>query len=68
MTLKEIKASNKEFLTASDIAPVIQCNPQSLRNQAKRDASKLGFPVTIINNRILFPRVAFLHYIGEEAA
>lgn len=65
MTLAEIKASPAVWLTAADIAPVLECNPNSIRAQAQTDPSKLGFKVSVIGNRVLIPRISFLDFFGE---
>ena len=68
MTLAEIKASDKVMLLASDVAPVLGCDPHSIRLQAREFPEQLGFAVTVIGNRTLIPRKSFLRFMGEEAA
>lgn len=66
MTLEEIKASKKVFLSPRDVAPVIGCNPYSINcacRNGKQD--KLGFPVLYMNTRVRIPRKEFLKFIGE---
>lgn len=63
MTLSEIKASDKPFLTASDVAEVLQSDPQLIRWQAKNGPARLGFPVTVIRSRVKIPRLAFINYM-----
>lgn len=63
MTISEMEGSNKEYLTLRDVSGVLRCNPDSLRRQARSDASKLGFQVIIVNSRIKVPRLPFLHFI-----
>lgn len=65
MTLTEIKQSDELFLTAADIAPVLGCNPDKLRAQARGKPELLGFPVTVIGSRVKFPRRPFLAFLGE---
>ena len=65
MTLEQIKTSDKVFLTPGDIAPVLRCDPHTLRMQAHADPAKLGFPVTVMGSRIKINRKAFLEYLGE---
>ena len=64
MTLQEIEASDKTFLNAEDVAPILECDPQDLRGQAQRDPSKLGFPVIVIGKRVKFPRAGFLSFVS----
>ena len=67
MTVDEIRASNKDMLTPSDVAPVLGCHPFALNTQAKADPAKLGFPVSLVGTRLKIPRLAFLRWFdGEE--
>ena len=63
MTLSEIKASTKPFLTAADVAGVIGCNPETIRWQAKANPALLGFPVTHMKSRTYIPRKPFLAFV-----
>lgn len=65
MTLAEIRQSDAALLTASDVAEVLESDPQDIRLQAKEDPSKLGFPVCVIGSRVKIPRRAFLAFFGE---
>lgn len=63
MTLSEIKASDKPFLLAQDVAPVLGSNPQTVRLSAKLGVLK--FPYTYTGNRLKIPRIPFLQFLGE---
>ena len=63
MTFAEICQSGKDMLTPGDVCEVLECNPHSIRNQAQRDASRLGFPVIVIGSRVRIPRTAFVQYL-----
>ena len=65
MTLAEIRQSDAALLSASDVAEVLESDPQDIRQQAKEDPSKLGFPVVVIGSRVKIPRRAFLAFFGE---
>lgn len=65
MTLEEIKASPERWLTAEQIAPILECDPNSIRRQAQTDPTKLGFPVTVLCSRVKVPRKRFLEFLGE---
>jgi hypothetical protein len=65
MTIQEIKQSDAMFLTPVQIAPVIGCDPQLIRLQARKDPSKLGFQVTVLGSRTKIPRKPFLEWLGE---
>lgn len=63
MTLSEIALSDKAFLTAAEVAEVLQCDPQLIRWQAKNGPARLGFPVVVIKSRVKIPRQAFLNFM-----
>lgn len=65
MTIEELKHSTKVFVSPADIAPILRCDPQCLRHQAKIDPYMLGFPIVQVGTRIRIPRVPFLRFIGE---
>lgn len=62
MTIQEIQKSNAVFVTAADIAPVMECDPHALRLAAREGT--LGFPVTLIGNHVKIPRLPFLAFLG----
>ena len=64
MTLEEILASKKVFLSPSDIAPMLRCDAQCIRKQAQQNPAKLGFPIVVMGSRIRIPRIPFLRYWG----
>jgi len=63
MTLQEIEKTNKDILLASDVADLLEADPQDIRDQAHRDPSKLGFPVIVTGSRVKIPREGFLHFM-----
>ena len=62
MTIEDIKKMDKEILTPGDIAPVLGCDPNCIRFQAKQDIKQLGFPASKIGTRIKIPRKAFINW------
>lgn len=66
MTLEEIKASGETMLKPADIAPVLGCDPHTIRLQAREFPENLGFSVVVLGSRTLIPRKAFLKFMGEE--
>lgn len=60
MTIEDIKKMDKEILTPGDVAPVLGCDPNLIRYQAKHDINSLGFPASKIGSRIKIPRKAFI--------
>lgn len=65
MTLTEIRNTTKEMLTPADIAPVLGCDPQNIRLQARDFPERLGFPVVRVGSRTKIPRLQFLRFMGE---
>ena len=64
MTLEEIRASEKPVLIPTDIAPVLGCDPQWIRDTARQVPHALGFPVIVIGARVKIPRLPFLRFMG----
>ena len=62
-TLEEIEALPKTMLTANDITEIVGADANSIRIQAHRDASRLGFPVIVIGTRVKIPKEAFLKFM-----
>lgn len=66
MTLEEIKRSDKAYLTPTDIAQVVGCDPHTIRIIARDNPEGLGFPVMRIKTRTKIPRIPFLRSLGYE--
>ena len=66
MTLEEVRTYEKDYLTPKQVASVLDMNPQSIREQAKKGT--LPFPALPSGNRWKIPRIAFLKYMGLEVA
>lgn len=62
MTIEDIKKMNKEVLTPGDIAPILGCDPNVIREQARQDIKKLGFPAARIGTRVKIPKQAFIDW------
>lgn len=62
VTLEDIEGMDKEFLLASDIAPILSVDPQDIRTQARIDPNKLGFPVIVTGSRTRIPRRGFVYF------
>ena len=63
MTLNEIKALDREFLTPAQVASVLGCDPQGIRVWAKQNPEGLGFPTCVIGSRVKVPRLAFIQWM-----
>lgn len=65
--MQEILESTEDVLTPDQVAKVLKCNSQSIRDQAKSAPGMLGFPVTVIGTRVQIPRVGFCRWMGYDA-
>lgn len=66
MTLDEIRALDREFLTPAEIAPILGCDPQDIRVTARQRPGTLGFPIAVIGSRCKIPRMAFLKWLDGQ--
>ena len=62
MTVSEIQAANKPYLTP--VAEVLECDPQAIRLAARDNPGQLGFPVVRVGKRTKIPRIPFLRFLG----
>lgn len=67
MTLDEIRALDRPMLLATEVAPVLGCDPQWVRDTARDNPKSLGFPTVRIGTRTRIPRIPFLAYMGYAA-
>lgn len=67
MTLNEIRASDKEFLTPQEVAEVLGCATYAINTRVKEDLARgvnsLGFNYIKIGSRVKIPRLAFLKFM-----
>lgn len=64
MTVSEIQAANKPYLTPVEVAEVLECDPQAIRLAARDNPGQLGFPVIRVGNRTKIPRIPFSRFLG----
>ena len=64
MTLAQIRASDKEWLTPADVSRVLQCNPYTL-NVTVANGKTLPFPYLMTGRRLKIPRRAFIAWAEE---
>lgn len=62
MTMPELKSSTALYVEAVDVAPVLKLNPQSIRDAAHTHPEMLGFPVCVVGNKTMIPRVPFIRF------
>lgn len=65
MTWNELKASEKPFVFAQDVAPIIGVSAHAIRVQARDNPEMLGFPVSVTGSRTRIPRPAFIRFVEE---
>lgn len=65
MTWNELLTSEKQFVLAQDVAPIIGASEHAIRVQARDNPETLGFPVTRIGSRTYIPRQAFIRFVEE---
>ena len=68
MNIEDILASTTPMLRPADVAPIIGCDPQWVRDTARSNPEALGFPILVVGTRVKIPRIPFLRYMGYEEA
>lgn len=69
LSLEEIAAmEGTTFLVPVQVSRVLSCSPYTINVAAKdeKGRARLGFPVTMMGNRVKIPRIPFLHFMGWE--
>lgn len=64
MNIEDIRASTAPMLRPVDVAPIIGCDPQWVRDTARSNPEALGFPALVVGSRVKIPRIPFLRYLG----
>lgn len=67
MTIKDIIEMDKDFITPAEVAGVLNCSPQLIRSQAKKNPELLGFHFCKVGNRIKIPRESFIRWMQESS-
>ena len=62
MTMAEIKASKKDFLTPAEISEALGAHPQTIRLMARDYPERVGYPYTFCGKRMLIPREGFIRW------
>ncbi|MBR3974375.1 MAG: hypothetical protein IKJ88_00780 [Clostridia bacterium] len=64
---EQIKNSSDTYIRPELAARAINIAPQGLRVQARTAPDLLGFPVSVVGNRVLIPRKPFIAFFeGTE--
>lgn len=68
MTMAEVARMDKVFLTPTEAASLLGCDPYWISLMAKTEEGRkgLGFPVVRIRSRTKVLRIPFLRYLGWE--
>ena len=66
MTLEEMKASDKIFLTAADVSECLECDPQTLRLSYREHPELVGFNASMIGKTMRIPRKAFIQWVEGQ--
>ena len=62
MTIAEIEKLGRDFLTVQEVSECIHCDPQLIRDEAKKDPKFLGFPITKAGHSYKIPREGFVNW------
>ena len=65
LTLDDIAAMDKPYLSPDDISGVLRANPHTIRVTARQRPDLIGFEFTFIGNRMKIPRIPFLRFFGR---
>lgn len=69
MTLAELEKMDREFLTVKEVAGVLGCAPQLLRDQLDIHPENFGFPHYKVGHRRRIMRAGFIRWAkGEKEA
>ena len=64
LTLDDIRALDRLYITPEEAGAVTDTNPQSIRIMARTNPAALGFPVICSSpHRVQIPRLAFLRFM-----
>lgn len=65
--IEMLRMSDKQFLTAADLAPILRSDPQAIRLAAR--SGLLGIPAICVGSRVKFSREAVLRALeGRQEA
>ena len=65
MTWDELRASEKPFVWAHDVAPIIGTSAHAIRVLARENPKELGFPVYRTGSRTRIPRIPFIRFVEQ---
>jgi hypothetical protein len=63
MTLAELEAVPREWLTCAQVAPLLGADRANIHDQAVTAPELLGFPVIVIKSRVKIPKKPFIRFM-----
>lgn len=65
MTLPEIKASTKVYLTVEDVCnkDLLPITPRVFKRRYREGSADFGFPISRVGKIIMIPRIPFICYL-----
>ena len=66
MTLADVERMECDFLTVPQVAKVLKCAPQLIRDQAEANPKYLGFNIAKIGKAYKIPRLAFIAWVKGQ--
>jgi len=66
ITLNDLAAIDRDWLTPAQIAPVLGTDPNMIRWQAHENRAALGFPVIVCGTRVKIPKIPFIKFMRGE--
>lgn len=65
-TLEELEKYPYDILVPADVAGILKCDQYSINVAARDNPERLGFPVTLLGNRVKIPKLAFIKFMKGE--
>ena len=60
--MNDLRAIDREWLLAREVAPVLGTDPHSIRVAARLAPDRLGFPVCLVGSRVRIPKEPFIQF------
>ena len=67
MTIEELKASDKVYLSPKEVASIIKVDPAYIRLMAREAPEKLPFETMVVKSWTKINRKKFLEFLGEAS-
>ena len=67
MTIEELKASDKVYLSPKEVASIIKVDPAYIRLMARESPEKLPFETIVVKSWTKINRKKFLEFLGEAS-